>query len=448
MTTSRRIIPVRPLIKTSGVRASSSDGPIKRTTNLPGSQSCTMCGWFRLVTDRSVSQDYVGLMELGMVASTQQLLAFEIATTAMEVYNGGNAFFATRPKVGVWFFAALTMDENIRGFWAYPGSAFVKTSGLATGSFTPDVMVFAGDSRIGEWLDGESAHMRVWKRALTEAELYAEMNSPFAVSRKALDTDILGWNDRRNRGPGGEWTYTAVSGGTQELSLDRPVFMPLRKPETRPARIVSTKKARVFQDSFDVADQPLQQAGSWIRATGHTPGPGSGVNVVSGKLRPASSGDNVYFFNKRLGEDHWVEMQVNTAGTDWALIVASPYPDLTPGSGLLMCYTWHMSAGLANNLNGWGSRAQFGSVPTGQTAGDTFRFEIKKGRLYLYRNNALIYTINDTQATYPHRKGGYVGFFAYNTGGFDLDNFRCGDEVNEFFPTRTPSGVNWTKHRG
>jgi hypothetical protein len=56
--------------------------------------------------------------------------------------------------------------------------------------------------------------MRVWKRALSEVELYAEMNSPFAVSTKDLDTDILGYNDRRNRAPGGEWTYASVSGGT------------------------------------------------------------------------------------------------------------------------------------------------------------------------------------------------------------------------------------------
>jgi hypothetical protein len=66
------------------------------------------------------------------------------------------------------------------------------------------------DERVG----AEFAHMRVWKRALSETELYAEMYSPFAVSRKALDTDILGYGDMRNRAPGGEWTYTAVSGGT------------------------------------------------------------------------------------------------------------------------------------------------------------------------------------------------------------------------------------------
>ena len=138
------------------------------------------------------------------------------ASDASELYvtgQGAANFPIHPPRNGLWFYASISSDgSNIFGVWALAGGGFVRAQ-LTYGALTIASMSF-GNNSWDERVGAEFAHMRVWKRALSETELYAEMNSPFAVSQKNLDTDILGWNDRRNRAPGGEWTYTAVSGGT------------------------------------------------------------------------------------------------------------------------------------------------------------------------------------------------------------------------------------------
>jgi hypothetical protein len=130
-------------------------------------------------------------------------------------FGGTNNFVDTVGPLSGWAFIAYTRAGNptATGYWSRMNGRFDKTLVNTLSIAALDHIQFGNDGA-GEWVDGEFAHMRVWKRALSETELYTEMYSPFAVSKKDLDTDILGWNDRRNRAPGGEWTYTAVSGGT------------------------------------------------------------------------------------------------------------------------------------------------------------------------------------------------------------------------------------------
>jgi hypothetical protein len=121
------------------------------------------------------------------------------------------------PKVGHWFWAGfilkgLAAGDMIGYRWVNSRWETAATT-TGTGGGTNGYASVLNDN-FNEWLDGEFAHLRAWSRVLSEAELRDEMNSQTVVSRKNLHTDILGYGDMRNRAPGGEWTYTAVSGGT------------------------------------------------------------------------------------------------------------------------------------------------------------------------------------------------------------------------------------------
>ena len=215
MTTSRRIIPVHPLIKTSGVRLNGATSGIRRTTGLPAPGPLTMAAWVRVVVDQVGALRYIFSNSASGGADYCELGWQGDNSSSVEDAGGLTQFSVGMPVNGSWFYAALVNGSggaSFRGLWARLNQQFQKTTPRTDRAFTP-VSLDVG-AILTNAATIEVANLRVWKRVLSETELYAEMYSPFAVSRKALDTDILGYGDMRNRAPGGEWTYTAVSGGT------------------------------------------------------------------------------------------------------------------------------------------------------------------------------------------------------------------------------------------
>jgi hypothetical protein len=222
---TKNIVASRKPIKTSGVRINESTATamITRSSNLPVSTAYTMAAWVRIAVNRVNNFRYFFGVENTVPPTNSNVnnsMGWNSANTPeLYVTTSGSTTFASDPPVnGGWFYASMSSNgSTVFGVWALAGGRFVRVQ-TTYSTLTIASMTF-GNNTWDEVVGCEFAHMRVWKRALSEVELYAEMNSPFAVSKNALDTDILGYNDRRNRAPGGEWTYASVSGGTQELIL-------------------------------------------------------------------------------------------------------------------------------------------------------------------------------------------------------------------------------------
>ena len=190
-------------------------------SNVPSKTSSTWCCWCRYLTAPQGSWAPIictdayppagnGLSQIGWDSSA--LMSVRRSGGDRGDFPAGN-----EPKVGHWFWAGfilkgLAAGDMIGYRWVnsrWETAATTTGTGAGTNAYASVL-----NDNFNEWLDGEFAHLRAWSRVLSEAELRDEMNSQTVVSRKNLHTDILGYGDMRNRAPGGEWTYTAVSGGT------------------------------------------------------------------------------------------------------------------------------------------------------------------------------------------------------------------------------------------
>jgi len=453
MTTSRRIIPVRPLIKTSGVRTNETTATamITRSSNLPVSAAYTMAAWVRIVVDRAGNYRYFFTVEntVPPTDSTANHSMGWYSSDASELYvtgQGGTSFPIHPPRNGLWFYASISSDgSNVSGLWALAGGGFVRAQ-RTYAALTIASMTF-GNNTWDERVGAELAHMRVWKRVLTETELYAEMYSPFAVSRNALDTDILGWNDRSNRGPGGEWTYTAVSGGTQELSLDRPVFMPLRKPETRPARIIPVKALSQYAVSGEGANSTL--VAIWPSAKTNSVDALGAWSVSGGVLVSSLGGDTGALDQRIVAPDQYSE------------IVLGPTESAGVGAGYGICLRAqpYVSATNFYRIIGSASGTKVKAVVNGSSADlvidaavtwadrDVLRVEIRGSTISVFKNGRRVYTVVDTSIKFGSPGVAYSSTYSNATSG--IRQWRGGALDGALpLPTRTPSGVNWTKHRG
>ena len=175
-----------------------------------------MAAWVRVVVDQPGSWRYI--FNVGDSGQTDycQLGWRSDNTSGVEDGPGSAQFSVGMPVNGSWFYAAMVnglSGVSFGGLWAPLNGQFQKTA-LRTYRTFATVSLDVGNPPGSVSAYIEAANIRVWKRVLSETELYAEMYSPFAVSTKDIYANILGYGDMRNRAPGGEFTYTAVSGGT------------------------------------------------------------------------------------------------------------------------------------------------------------------------------------------------------------------------------------------
>lgn len=169
----------------SAVGISNGDTMAFNTTQWTGGYSAfTICGWVKLRTDRNT---YSGPFGLWVSSSSYVVMQTTTDGTTLNYETGGagaTAFVRTL-VVGQWVFLALVGDgtdafayHKIHGSTTLNASVSIPYAGSTTGS--PQFGIGQAPWT-GEYLDGYYSNFRIWNRALSQGEIFAESMSPVPV---------------------------------------------------------------------------------------------------------------------------------------------------------------------------------------------------------------------------------------------------------------------------
>lgn len=167
----------------------SGDDALERTTSLPASSACTLCGWFKRIAEVAASFDTCFDFEDGsgdgsFVGIGADAVSWFISDDQTGTLPG--------PNVDAWFFVAMTIASgtNHRFYARIEGQNSLDESGLVVcaSSLTINQMHVANDG-FGEAYNGEIRYVRCWDRVLSSAELLEESTSATAVSTTNLNAD-------------------------------------------------------------------------------------------------------------------------------------------------------------------------------------------------------------------------------------------------------------------
>lgn len=234
-----------------------------RTANLPTRTSTTMCGWFRRQVD---TNNYVGLLALEAVSNGTELwtVGFDVDGTTLMVSNGiAVQTFASSPAAGEWFFAAVRTNASgdITAKYARASDTGFTTATIAAGRTNPADRITVGSLSYGAFdFDGDVANARCWDADLTDAELWAEMWSPYAVRRTNLNFDWPLWSTTSLEDQSGN-ARTPTVAGTLALASGAPVppFLARRSGLFVHSAAVTAQKIRPISDVT---------IGAWTPSTG------------------------------------------------------------------------------------------------------------------------------------------------------------------------------------
>jgi len=178
------------------VRANASGESLRRTTGLVDDIAFTVCGWARVINDRSASVDIFTLEDSTSSALHGIYLEWESDgtlslwwTTGAGVY--GEAQFSSHPSASTgWFFFAVSSSGLGSGatsaYWGTSPSNLQKVSSASSrSSFTPALLDF-GRGSFDQWMDGRFAALKCWDRELSQAEIEAEMFTVLPRAYSAL----------------------------------------------------------------------------------------------------------------------------------------------------------------------------------------------------------------------------------------------------------------------
>lgn len=151
----------------------------------------TMCGWFKMKTDRN---NYSGLMYMDRPGSFQyQQVVTESNGTSLRIYNTSFSPQIVNMSVNTWYFCSIVWGSgtctarvsNEFGAWSTRVRSITNVSNLTELGFG------ATSNYFSEWFNGEVALLRAWSDQLSEAELEAERASEAPVKTSDL------WGDWR-----------------------------------------------------------------------------------------------------------------------------------------------------------------------------------------------------------------------------------------------------------
>jgi len=154
----------------------------------------TVCGWARV--DAHSGQDFQAIFS---IENTQApWLGYEEPFTEIFVYDGASsAYFPTLLVRGLPLWLAMTNDgTTLRAYARKDGQRqMVAASPDLAGSGTTFSSIRFGNDGIAEHMAGRLWNCRVWRQALTRAELLRESLSPHPVRTR----DLHGWYPMEGR---------------------------------------------------------------------------------------------------------------------------------------------------------------------------------------------------------------------------------------------------------
>lgn len=196
------------------IRIDASGDYLRRTANLPNSNSFTMACWCYLVADRNAWSYVVAIENSTTNASAYYNIGWRSDTT-FELSTHSGSIVLTDTVPGTWNFLALSRQPAGNIFVYHRTLAGVwQTGNRACLDFTPAVVWFGSDS-YNEWVNCRLAAMKVWNVGLTAAEIEREAQT--ILPKRLNDLNFFapgfpGASERLRDYSGNGYTLTA--GGT------------------------------------------------------------------------------------------------------------------------------------------------------------------------------------------------------------------------------------------
>jgi hypothetical protein len=160
------------------VRFSADGQDYTRSLALGAQTAHTVCGWFKISTDRN---DYSTLWSLDNGTGDMELIQTDSDGTTLGAYLDYDAGNIVAMTAGVWYFVAVvaaTTGNTRTAYYKVEGANALTSVSLGTGSSTNVATLRIGESPFGaEYLNGCAAAVKMWSgQSLTQAELELESN--------------------------------------------------------------------------------------------------------------------------------------------------------------------------------------------------------------------------------------------------------------------------------
>lgn len=163
------------------IRFDAAGEGLSRSTSLPSATAFTLCGWFKIVGDGAGSNEY--LCAIGDTDGTDWLVFYTrvSGTYSVRLYSpaAGAPVSAGSISTGQWYFGALscagTGATDAKARFAALGATTFSSASVPGVAFTPTALAFGDTLSYGQWANAAVAGWKLFDRALTDAELLAEM---------------------------------------------------------------------------------------------------------------------------------------------------------------------------------------------------------------------------------------------------------------------------------
>jgi hypothetical protein len=196
---------------------------LRRTTNAPLTSNATVMGWVNLaVLPNTAARSNVAFWVGGN--EENKYVCYVAGYNALQIWNGLSGSLGTVVLVAKkWYHVCLTLNgtsgNNALGY--LDGRLEVTSAARSLSSGQVGVGIDVSDS---SWWDGWMAALKIWNRALSQAEIVREMPFALPVSRVGLNScypipSVRDTLTAREYGPPGwgdwsghkyEWTKTGV----------------------------------------------------------------------------------------------------------------------------------------------------------------------------------------------------------------------------------------------
>lgn len=168
------------------IRFDASADNLSRTTLLPSISTFTLMGWFYLSVDRN---NYSTFLCFGTTAGAEYQMVTTADGLSLNLWNGSTETAGSALGLGVWNHLTMVVDgTGAGGFRAYLNGALdITTAGNGTATAQ---RILVGNSPANEFLNGRGAALKFYSRAMSVAEIRAEMFCYQPVSLHRLNA----WN--------------------------------------------------------------------------------------------------------------------------------------------------------------------------------------------------------------------------------------------------------------